>query len=65
MPTYSDEELLTTLRELLVELGERPTVSDLRDRDDAPSARTYYDRFGSWTDALEAAGLDTGSVNDL
>ena len=64
MPTYSDAELLTTLRELADDLGEQPTAADLRGRDDAPSARTYQDRFGSWTDALEAAGFDARPVTE-
>jgi len=64
MPTYSDEELLATLRGLAADLGEQPTAADLRDRDDVPSARTYQDRFGSWTNALKAAGFNAGPVTE-
>jgi len=58
MTRYSDEDLLATLRELAADLGEPPARSDLQSRDDLPSKSTYRDRFGSWNDALQAAGLD-------
>jgi hypothetical protein len=58
MKQYSDEELKTALRELAAELNKSPTVADIQSRDDLPSRSTFRSRFGSWNDALVAAGLD-------
>ncbi|WP_115863010.1 homing endonuclease associated repeat-containing protein [Halorussus litoreus] len=56
--TYTDDELLEDLLAFADELGETPTRAQMRtDGPRAPS--TYADRFGSWTDALAEAGLDT------
>lgn len=54
---YTDEELLDEIRRLNRELGHPPTLQDLRDHGDH-SASTYYDRFGSWRDAVQAAGFE-------
>lgn len=55
---YSDDELLDALRELKDELGRTPTLSDIKNNEDMPSDATYYDRFGSYSQACEQAGLD-------
>lgn len=55
---YSDEELLNTLRRLAQgesTLGRR-TYEQRRHEND-PSAHLYTHRFGSWSEALAAAGL--------
>ncbi|MGD9099390.1 MAG: hypothetical protein PVF45_02840 [Anaerolineae bacterium] len=57
-PAYTDEQLLQILRDLAAELGYSPTVSTLRARPDLPTHVTYANRFGSWTSALKAAGLE-------
>lgn len=49
-------ELLAELRRLADEVGEPPTLTDL-ERDGQYSKSPYYNRFDSWADALEAAGL--------
>lgn len=54
---YSDDDLLTELHELADELGHPPTLQDIREYSDI-AATTYYNRFGSWQDALEAAGFE-------
>ena len=54
-PKYSDEELLTHLRNLAND-GEMPIVREI-DTADGPSAFTYYSRFGSLQEAADAAGL--------
>jgi hypothetical protein len=54
---YSDDDLLTELHELADELGHPPTLQDVREYSDI-AATTYYNRFGSWQDALEAAGFE-------
>lgn len=52
----SDEEILAALRELADELGRVPTTAEMNERG-AVSAVTVYHRFGSFTTAVEAAGL--------
>lgn len=64
MTGYSDEELLDALRDLGDELGERPAASDLREREGLPSVQTYRRRFGSWSNALEAAGYRPDPLTD-
>lgn len=49
-----DNELIAELRHLADEQGGRPTSGDMR-RDGAYSPATYVNRFGSWSEALEAA----------
>lgn len=50
----SKETLLEELHRLASD-GSPPTTSEM-DEEGAFSARTYIDRFGSWNEALEAAG---------
>ena len=56
-PKVSGEELLEDLGELADELGEPPRFKEMVEHGDH-RARTYTRRYGSWADALEAAGLD-------
>ncbi|WP_394347763.1 homing endonuclease associated repeat-containing protein, partial [Halorubrum sp. ARQ200] len=48
------EELLAELRRLYDEFGGRPTTTIVREHG-SYSRATYYNRFGSWDDALDAA----------
>jgi hypothetical protein len=52
----SEEDLLDELYRLRDELGKVPTSRDM-DEHGAFSRGTYRNRWGSWNDALEAAGL--------
>lgn len=54
-------ELLSELARLGNELGETPTVNEM-DANGAFSAMAYFDRFGSWNAAVEAAGFDPNQV---
>jgi putative SOS response-associated peptidase YedK len=58
---YSSQELLEHIEELAEADGEPPSCNDLR-RADGPVPATYYSRWDSWDDVIEAAGLepDTG-----
>ncbi|QZP37064.1 homing endonuclease associated repeat-containing protein [Halobaculum magnesiiphilum] len=59
----TDEELLDELGRLVDELGERPTATDMNDHG-AYWASTYRRAFGSWNNALEAAGIDSSPSQD-
>ena len=50
---YQDKELIRILQQKAEELGRSPHMCDMKE----PSYRTYCNRFGSWTNALKAAGL--------
>lgn len=52
------ETLLADLRRLAAELDQPPTLQQYREHG-RHSATTYYNRFGSWQSALEAAGLES------
>src|SRR5437667_10619066 len=50
---YSDEYLLSCIVSLAEKLGRTPAKRDLK----SPTDRTFRNRFGSWNNAIEAAGL--------
>lgn len=52
-----ENELLAELRRLADELGKTPSMQDMTNQGGYGSA-TYTNRFGSWTTAIEAAGLE-------
>ena len=53
----SDATLVADIRRLADESGESPTLQEYRKHGEY-GAQTLYDRFGSWNDALEAAGFN-------
>lgn len=56
---YSDEYLIALLQRLNEDLGRAPTVDDIRNLSEVmPDVSTYERRFGLWTKALEAAGIE-------
>lgn len=56
---YSQKELLQYIRDLAEDLERTPTKAEMKNKDSFPSPDTYYDRFGSWTNAVEEAGLES------
>ncbi len=54
---YADEELLGYLRQFHKETGRSPMVKDFNNSSRYPSYSTYICRFGSWSKAIEIAGL--------
>jgi transposase len=54
---YSDADLKAFLRDLDAETDGRPYQADANARD-GPCASTIRQRFGTWYEALQAAGLD-------
>jgi hypothetical protein len=62
----SEADLVGELDRMATAKGATPTFHEM-ETDGAYSPRTYVDRFGSWTDALDAAGLEpreSGRVSD-
>lgn len=56
--TYrSREELISLLQTKAKELGKTPTMREVKNDPSMPSSNTYCEVFGSWTNALNAAGL--------
>jgi hypothetical protein len=57
---FSKEKLIELIKEMHKELGRTPTVSDCKDRYQQnvfPSMTVFLYRFGSWNEAVKAAGL--------
>lgn len=54
---YSDDDLLEDIRTVAAKVGETPTLNDYRDHGTA-AVTTIYSHFGSWQDALTAAGYE-------
>jgi len=61
--SYSDEELLNELRHLADDLGRPPRIADVSNKGSI-STSTINRRFGSFNDALRAAGLDITKPHD-
>lgn len=58
------EDLLAALRDLAADLGTPPTRTEMNDHGEYSHA-PYYTEFGSWNDAVRAAGLGTNHENDI
>ena len=56
--SVSDNELLHGLRQVAGELGTTPTTIQMRQDEDTANPSTYKERFGSWNEAVKAAGLE-------
>ncbi len=54
---YSDADLLEDIRAVAAEVGGTPTLNDYREHGTA-AVTTIYSHFGSWRDALAAAGYE-------
>lgn len=57
---FSDAQLLNRLQNFASKLGRPPSQNEM-DESGPYSATTYRNRFGSWNNALESAGLQTGT----
>lgn len=53
----SEQDLIKELHQLAEKVERVPTLTDLREHG-SHSATTYYDRFGSWQESLQAAGFE-------
>lgn len=54
---YTDDDLLEHLQEFADELDRTPTSKEMNEHGPHTS-KTYKDRFGTWNNALEQAGLE-------
>lgn len=61
---YTDEALISHLRDLADDLGRVPTTADMDERGMC-AANTYKRRFGSWNAALRAADLEVNRERDI
>jgi hypothetical protein len=55
---YTNTELLDALHEFVDEHGHPPTVTEVNGTDEFPSADTFVSHFGTWNNALDAAGFE-------
>ena len=55
---YSNTELLAEIHRLADEFGHPPTLNEVREYGEY-AATTYYNRFGSWQEAVQAAGYES------
>jgi len=62
---FSDDDLLQSLKILEEELGRTPSIDDVQKDRRLPSVDTYYDRFGSYTNALVLANVDIFSDSSM
>jgi hypothetical protein len=65
--TYTDEQLLDQLRQLGAKLGRAPSgpvLDAAHKRGEAASSKTITTRFGSWNQALIAAGFPPRTVGE-
>lgn len=56
--------LITELERLGEELGKTPSLQDMNQHG-AHSSKTYQDKFGSWNDALDAAGFEPNMQQNI
>jgi len=55
--SYSKEELLGILKELKKRNKRSPKIDDLKNNLNLPAPSTYFNKFGSWNNALKEANL--------
>jgi len=58
---YSDKMLLDAIIKKEKELGRTPSIEDIQKDRTLPSIDTYFDRFGTFTNACKTVGLLSGS----
>lgn len=56
--SFSKEECIESLQEAAKILGKSPELKEYKSLDIYPKYKTFYDEFGSWNKAKEAAGLE-------
>ena len=59
---YTIDALLDYMKRFNKENGRSPTAEDFKNHPEYPNCVTYQRVFGSWSNALKGAGLDTDSM---
>jgi len=59
---YSDEKLISALHEMKRRLGRNPRKRDVDLFSDLPGRKAFERHFGTWNNALKAAGLPVNMV---
>lgn len=62
---YTKEECKEALRSAANEIGKPPTVREYREMYNEPTVATLQNKFGSWNQAKEAAGIKTFERNKI
>lgn len=62
---YEKADLIEKIQPLANDLGHVPTVEDVNAAESCPHVWTFQDRFGTWNNAVEAAGLDPNPGSPL
>lgn len=61
---YSEKELLDLLIKFKKNKGRSPKIEDFQKDTNLPAPNTYFDRFGSWNNALKLANLEINERKD-
>ena len=56
---YTEEQIITIIQNFAKEIGKTPSLQDYRKNKIKPSTATIFKVFGSWNNALIAAGFDS------
>jgi len=59
---YTNEELINYIKDFYNLYNRIPKARDFRNNKDYPNCATYYNKFGSWNNAIELAGF-TANIN--
>lgn len=62
MRRYSDKKLLRILKAEAINLNRTPTSTHFQNSKDLPSPIVYMNRWGSWNNAIRAAGLEPNLI---
>lgn len=57
--SYTQQDCIDSLKEAYDILGHSPTAEDYRKLDLNPTYSVFYDKFGGWNEAKDAANLET------
>lgn len=58
---YTQQELIMIIQHKAEELGRSPTAAEMKN----PCSSAYSNRFGSWNNALRAAGLQINKAHTV
>ena len=62
---YTKKFLISELQRFIEKNGKNPKQINMQIKFGYPSYATYRDQFGSWNDALTAAGLEVNQYQEI